>query len=66
MRTYPDIDPSLLAHILSVPQRELAIRLGVTSSWVRQLARDPRHSRRVLVAVLEVAAERIRVEEALR
>ena len=65
MRTYPDIDPGLLAHILRVPQRDLAVRLGVTSSWVRQLARDPRHTRRVLVAVLEAAAERLRLEEAV-
>ncbi len=65
MRSHPDIDPGLLAHILCVQQRDLAIRLDVTSSWVRQLARDPRHSRRVLLAVLEIAADRLRLEEAV-
>jgi len=55
-------DPRLIGRILQVPQRDLAIRLGVTSNWVRQLARDPRHSRRILVALLEVAADRLRAE----
>jgi hypothetical protein len=63
MLEFPDIvDPRLIARILRVPRRDLATRLGVTSNWVRQLARDPRHSRRILVAVLEVAADRLRAE----
>jgi hypothetical protein len=65
MRIHSDPDPNLLAALLRVPQRDLALRLGVTSSWVRQLARDPRHSRRVLVAILESAAEKLRLEEAI-
>lgn len=62
----PGIDPGLLARMLNVRQRELAVRLGITSSWVRQLAKDPRHSRRVLIAILEEAAEKLRLEEAMR
>ena len=61
MQRYPEvIDPLLLARILRVPQRDLAFHLGVTSNWAAQLAQDPRHSRRVLVAVLETAADRLR------
>ncbi len=63
MRTYTDVDPGLLAQLLGVPKRDVAVRLGVTSSWVRQLAKDPRHSRRVLVAILEAAVERLGFEE---
>ena len=33
------------------------MRCGVTSDWLRVLARDPRQSRRVLIAVLEAALE---------
>jgi hypothetical protein len=59
----PEIEPTLLAQLLRVPQRDVAVRLGITSSWARQLSRDPRHTRRVLLAVLEAAVERLRLEE---
>lgn len=47
--------PLELAKALSVPQYEIAVRLGVTTDWLRRLARNPRHTRRVRVAELEAA-----------
>ncbi len=60
------IDPLTLAQLLNVRQREIAARLDISSGWIRAIARDPKHSRRVMIAVLEAAAERLRMEEALR
>ena len=57
------IDPIVLATLLNVPRREIAGRYGVTSDWFRIISRDPKHSRRVLIAVLEAALERVRYEE---
>jgi hypothetical protein len=57
------IDPGTLATLLRIPRREIAVRCGVTRDWLRVLSRDPRHSRRVLIAVLEAALERSRFEE---
>ena len=57
------IDPNTLATLLQVPRREIAVRCDVTSDWLRIISRDPKHSRRVLIAVLEAALERVRYEE---
>ena len=57
------IDPTTLATLLHIPRRDIAVRCGVTPDWLRVLARDPRHNRRVLIAVLEAALERNRFEE---
>ena len=57
------IDPTTIATLLCVPRREIALRCGVTCDWLRVLARDPRHSRRILIATLEAALERSRFEE---
>jgi hypothetical protein len=60
------IDPIILARLLRVPQREIAARLDVSSAWCRMLSRDPKHTRRLTIAVLEAAVERLRLEEAMR
>jgi hypothetical protein len=36
---------------------EVALRLRVTTDWLRRLARNPRHARRIRVAELEAALE---------
>lgn len=60
------MDPIVVARLLNVPAAEYAARLGVSPAWARALARNPKNSRRVLLAVIEAAAERLRVEVALR
>jgi hypothetical protein len=52
--------PLELAKLYRLPQREIAIKLDCTVSWARVLARDPHHSRRILVAVLEALLDRER------
>ncbi len=61
----PNPDPLIIARLLGVRAVDYCAVLDVTAEWARQLARDPRHSRRVLVAVLEAAAERLRLEESI-
>jgi hypothetical protein len=56
-----DIDPLPpleIARRLQIPIREVSLRLGVTQDWLRRLARNPRHARRIRVAELEAALER--------
>jgi hypothetical protein len=54
-----DILPPLeIARRLQVPFKEVSLRLGVTQDWLRRLARNPRHARRIRVAELEAALER--------
>lgn len=57
MPTYTNLRPLDIARSLGVLQRDVACRLGVTTDWLRRLAKDPRHERRVRVAELEVALE---------
>ncbi len=59
------IDPIILAQLLGVRQREIAARLDVSSAWIRLLCRDPKHHRRVTLAILEAATEHLRLEEAV-
>lgn len=54
------LKPLALARSLGVPQRDIALRLGVTTDWLRRLATDPRHIRRVRVAELEAVLEQER------
>ncbi len=61
----PACDPQTLAVLLRVPQSEASFRAGVSSNYFRVLARDPRHRRRCLIAVLEAALDAARVEEAV-
>jgi hypothetical protein len=53
--------PLELAHSLGVPPYEVAVRLGITTDWLRRLARNPRHTRRIRVAELEAVLERERL-----
>ena len=53
--------PLELAQSLGVPPYEIAVRLGVTTDWLRRLARNPRHTRRIRVAELEAVLERERL-----
>ncbi len=59
------IPPLEIAKSLGVPQAEIAARLGVTLEWLRHLARDPRHTRRIRVADLEAVLEQQRLELSL-
>ncbi len=59
------IAPLELARYFGVPLGEVSVRLGVTRDWLRHLARDPRHSRRIRVAELEAVLEQQRLELSL-
>ena len=50
-----------LAKSLGVPQYEIAARLGITEEWLRKLAKNPRHARRVRVAELSACLEQERL-----
>jgi transcriptional regulator with XRE-family HTH domain len=51
-------NPLEFAKAFGVHQRHIAARLGITSDWMRHLARNPRGVRRVWVAPLEAVLER--------
>jgi hypothetical protein len=51
-----------LAKIFRVPQIEVAVRLHVTTDWLRRLARDPQQAQRVLVAELEAILDQERAK----
>ena len=57
--------PLDLAKSLGVPQYEVAVRLGVTTAWLRRLARNQRHTRQIRVAELEAVLEQERLALAL-
>ena len=65
MRSPTVLDPLELAKQFGVTQRELALRLGVTLDHARRLARNPKHLRRVRLAVLEEIVERERLAVAV-
>ncbi len=56
------VDPLTLAKLLGLRQIDWVPHLGVTPVWARTLAKDPRHTRRVRIAVLEAALERERFD----
>ena len=58
-------DPVTIARLLGVQAIDYSARLGVSPQWARLLAKDPRNSRRVLICVLEAAAQRLRLEESI-
>lgn len=60
MRRMHTVDPLVLAKLLNLRQIDWAPHLGVSSVWARSLAKDPKHERRVRIAVLEAALERDR------
>ncbi len=64
-RTYSvvELDALELARACNLNILDVALRVGVTTRRVRDLARDPRHARRVRKAVLELALEKERLSE---
>jgi len=58
-------EPLQLAKSLGIPLIEIAGRLGVSTNWLRQLAQNPKHTRRIRVAALEAALEQQRFELSL-
>jgi len=52
------LPPLEIARRLQVPLREVSLRLGVTERWLRQLARNPQHFRRVRIAELQAVLDR--------
>ena len=63
-RTYEltSVDALALARAAGLSVESVAIRLDLTPRRVQQMARDPRHARRVRLAVYELLAERERLE----
>jgi hypothetical protein len=61
----PEIKPLDIARRFGVPLSEVYVRLGVSQNRARQIARDPRHARRVFVAELEAALEQQKLELSL-
>jgi hypothetical protein len=59
------VDPLLLAKLLELRQSDWIPHLGVSPVWARALAKDPRHTRRVRIAVLEAALERERFNQVI-
>ena len=59
-------DPLAIARAFDIPISELGFRLGVTSDYVRRLASNARQAHRVRRAVLELALERERLQQAVR
>ena len=51
------LKPLEIARRQKIPLSEVAIRLRITPDWLRRLARDPRHARRIRVAELEAVLE---------
>ena len=59
------IDTTILDLLLGVRQREIPERLDVSSACIRSLCRDSKHHKRITLAILEAAAEQLRLEEAI-
>ena len=59
-------DPLALARAFGIPIAKVAIRLGVSSDYVRRLASNFKHAHRVRKAVLELALEQEPLEQAIR
>lgn len=61
MRNCSPPKPLELAKSLGVPPREIALWLGITPDWLRRIASNPRHTRRIRIAELEavLAHERL-------
>lgn len=59
-------DALAIAHAFDIPIGDIGIRLGVTSDYVRRLASNARQAHRVRRAVLELALERERLQQAVR
>ncbi|MEO5957413.1 MAG: hypothetical protein ABIR36_17235 [Nitrospiraceae bacterium] len=59
------VEPLVLAQLLGLKQIDWLPQLGCSSVWARNLARDPRHSRKVRIAILKAALERDSFDEAI-
>jgi hypothetical protein len=57
------LKPLELAKIFGVTRREIALRLNVTPDWLRILAENPRHTRRIRIAELEAILDYERMAE---
>jgi len=62
MKSLSPPDPLSIARSLGVPLVEVAGRLGISTNWLRQMARNPRHGRRIRIAELEAVLEQQRLE----
>jgi hypothetical protein len=51
------LSPLEVVKLLDLPLRMVSVRLGITENWLRRLARDPRHARRIRHAALQAALE---------
>jgi hypothetical protein len=58
MASHVTLEPLDIARSVGVPLADVAMKLRVTPDWLRKLARDPKHRRRVFVAELETLLER--------
>jgi hypothetical protein len=63
--TENSLPPLMIAKAFGIPLIEVSVRLGVTPGWLRVLARNPRHARRVTVAVLEACLAQKKLELSL-
>ena len=59
-------DPLAIARTFEIPVSKVAVRLGVTSEYVRRLDGNAHHAHRVRRAVLELALEKERLKQAIR
>ena len=59
-------DALAIARAFDISISDLGHRMGVTSDYVRRLASSARHAHRVRRAVLELALEKERLEQAVR
>ena len=59
-------DPLAIAKAFDIPLIDVAVRLDLTTDYIRRLAADVRHAHRVRRVVLELALEKERFAEAIR
>lgn len=62
---FAPLQPLELTRRLGIPLDEVSLRLRVSENWLRQLAKNPLHRDRVLLAELEVATEHVRLKTSL-
>lgn len=57
------LKPLEIARRQGIPLSEVALRLRITPDWLRRLASNPRHTRRVRIAELEAVLEHERLAQ---
>jgi hypothetical protein len=65
MKSVP-LEPLEICRRQRIPLDQVALRLRVTPDWLRRLARNPKHTRRIRVAELEAALEQERLALSLQ